>query len=244
MSQIKLGTKTIFFDPIKHKFTDERGKLVNSVTKFTGVIDKSGQLIYWAVGLARDYLKELTGNGASITDFHIDEACKQHRIVKEKAADIGTQIHELVSKWIKKENYELPDDEKVLNGFNAFLEFQGRYKIKWLASEELVAYTQGKNILYAGIMDALAEIDGKIVLVDFKSSKGIYPEMFLQVAAYQMAWEQMNKKKIAYRMIVKFGKDDGAFEFIELHENDKDKKAFLACVELKNRLIEIDKNSN
>jgi hypothetical protein len=239
--QIKLGKHTIFFEPGKHKFTDERGNTVNSVTKFTGIIDKSGPLIYWAVGLTKIFLCDLLRGGEIITDYHINEATKQHQIKKKEAGDTGTAIHDLVSKWIKKEKYEILDDEKVQNGFNAFLEFQRQHKIKWLTSEEMVGYLQGKEILFAGIVDAIAEIDGKIVLVDFKSSKGIYSEMFFQCAAYQMAWEQMNKKKIAYRMIVKFGKDDGQFEFMELHENEKDKRAFLAAVELKNRLIELDK---
>lgn len=241
LMQIKLGKHTIFFEPGKHKFTDECGNTINSVTKFTGVIDKSPQLIGWAVRLAKDFLRGALRAGEVITDYHIDEAAKQHQIKKKEAADIGTQIHDLVSKWIKKEKFEIPDDEKVQNGFNAFLEFQRQHKIKWLASEEMVGYLQGSDILFAGIVDAIAEIDGKTVLVDFKSSKGIYPEMFFQCVAYQIAWEQMNKKKIAYRLIVKFGKEDGQFEFMELHDNDKDKKAFLACVELKNRLIELDK---
>ncbi len=269
ITQTRVGKHTVFFEPGKHKFTDERGKGVNSVTKFTGLIDKSGPLIYWAVGLMKNHLLSIIDAGTAIMANHIEEGSKLHNVKKKEAGDIGTEIHDLVEKWIKGLKYEIPDNEKVRNGFNAFLEFQKQYKIKWLASEEIIGYwinkmsTEGKiegtEVLFAGIADALAEIDGKLILVDFKSSKGIYAEMYFQVAAYQMALEQMIKdgtvnpelkkalgkyKTVDHRMIIKFGKEDGSFEFIELHDNDKDKKAFLALVDAKNRLIEIEKNSN
>lgn len=257
--QIKLGAKTIFFNEEKHKFTDERGKMINSVTKFTGLIDKSGALIGWAIKLMKLFLLAMIDIGAEITAEKIEEAAKQHMIKKKEAGDIGTEIHKLAEKFIKGEKYELPTDERVVNGFNAFLDFQRQYKIKWLFSEEIVGYVVGQEVLYAGIVDALGEIDGKLVLIDFKSSKGIYSEMYFQVAAYQMAVEQMMKngtirdevkkavskyKKIDYRLIVKFGKETGDFEFTELHEYEQDKKAFLGLVDAKMRLIEIDKNSN
>ena len=259
ITQTRVGKHTVFFEPGKHKFTDERGKGVNSVTKFTGLIDKSGPLIYWAVGLMKNHLLSIIDAGTAIMANHIEEGSKLHNVKKKEAGDIGTEIHDLVEKWIKGLKYEIPDNEKVRNGFNAFLEFQKQYKIKWLASEEIIGYVQDGEVLFAGIADALAEIDGKLVLVDFKSSKGIYAEMYFQVAAYQMALEQMIEKgtinaelkkalgkykTVDHRMIIKFGKEDGGFEFIELHDNDKDKKAFLALVDAKNRLIEIEKNSN
>jgi len=241
MKFIKIGKHTIFFEPGEHKFTDERGNSVNSVTKFTGVIDKSQQLIWWAVKLMKNFLLDIIEAGGSISQAHLEEAYKLHSVKKKEAGDIGTAIHELVSKWIKKEKYDIPDDDRVRNGFNAFLEFQRQQKIKWLVSEEIVGYLADEKILFAGIADAVAKINGKLVLVDFKSSNGLYDEHYFQTAAYQMAWEQMHKKKIAYRLLARFGKDDGSFEFMELHENDRDKKAFLACVDLKNRLIEIRK---
>jgi len=235
MKSIKLGKHTIFFDEEKHKFTDECGNTVNSVTKFTGVIDKSQPLIFWAVGLMKTFLLTLVDTGTEITAALINDAAKQHQIKKKEAGDIGTAIHDLVSKWIKKEKYEIPEDEKIRNGFNAFLEFQRQHKIKWLASEEIVGYMQGKDILYAGILDAIGIMAKKLVLFDFKSSNSIdYPEYALQCAAYMLAWEQMHRKKIKDRVLIRFGKSDGSFEYRHLVNHDRDKNGFLACVQLKN----------
>ena len=236
-----VGNDTIYFDDERHRFWKvEGGKKVNisSVTTFTGVIDKSSALIGWAIKLARVYLQDRLANGAQITELDIHDACKQHTVRKQEAADIGTQIHALVEKWIKGEEFEIPEDDRVRNGFDAFLKFQKEHRAKWIDSEKIV-YSPTHN--YAGILDAVGEIDGKLVLVDFKSSNGLYPEYSFQAAGYQIAYEEMTGKKIDHRLIIRFGKDDGEFEAKLYDDNESDKAGFLACLTLKNRLKQLEK---
>jgi hypothetical protein len=239
--EIKVGKKTIFFDDEAHRFTDAQGNKVQSVTYYTGVIDKSSALIGWAVKLYRQYLESKLESGAVITGEEIAEGAKQHRIKKEEAADIGTRVHELVNKWIKTKKSDLAEDEdeKVINGFQAFLKFQAEHKFKWLESEKVV-YSPKHN--YAGVLDAVA-LDGekRKVLVDFKSTNGLYNEYAFQAAAYQQAFEEMTKQKLAYRIVIKFGKETGDFEFREYHDNKKDIDTFLACKRIKDRLGEMEK---
>ena len=60
--QITIGKKTIYFrENPYHRFEDEQGNKIESVTSFTGIIDKSRPLIYWATNLARDYLLPRVG---------------------------------------------------------------------------------------------------------------------------------------------------------------------------------------
>ena len=240
--ETKVGKETIFFDEEPHKFWRmENGKKVriSGVTTFTGIIDKSTPLIIWATRLSGAYLKDLLKNGTIIGESEIDTAIKQHQIRKQEAADTGTQIHALVSAWIKQEQINIPADldPKIRNGFDAFLKFQTEHKAKWLESEFIV---YSETFDFAGIADAVAEIDGKLVLVDFKSSNSLYPEHAFQAAAYQLAYEEMTGKKIDHRLIIRFGKEDGEFEVKKYEENDKDINGFLACVNLKRRLKELD----
>lgn len=228
------GKVKINFEEKRHIFKDDKGNYLISVTGATGIIDKSRPLIYWAVGLARDYLFEKLGKG--ITGNDILEATKQHTIFKKKAADIGTQIHEWVGDWIMGKKPEMPEDEKVVNGITAFLKFQKEHKIKWLESERVV---YSKKHKFVGILDAIGKMGKELVLVDFKSSKGIYPEMPIQVGGYQIAYEEETTKKIDKRIIVKFGKDTGEFEYKILEDDEKDKKTFLACLFIKKRLKEL-----
>ena len=234
MQSIKVGKKTIFFDDTdgRHHFTDKQGNRIQSVTEFTGILDKPA-LIPWAVNLAKTYLLGIIDRGEPITAGDIEEAAKQHRIIKKAGADIGTAIHDLVSKWIKNEKYDIPEDEKIRNGFNAFLNFQKEHRATWLESEKIV-YSPKHN--YAGILDAIAIVDGKMTLMDFKSSNGIWPEHQIQLGGYHLAYEEMTKKKIRQSMIIRFSKDTGDFEFRIMSNPKQNQKAFLACVVIKRTL--------
>jgi len=231
------GKEKITFDENRHIFYDGKGEKLLSVTAATGVIDKSGALMGWAVKMMGLYLldQKLKGNKI-ITEDLINEAKREYRRLKTEAADIGTEIHKWVSDWILKKNPEMPDNEKVVNGIMAFLKFQREHKFKWIESER---YIFSKKHKYAGILDSIAKEGNKLILVDFKSSNGIYDSMRFQVAGYQIAWEEETGEKIDERMILRFGKNDGEFEIRRLDNDAKDKKAFLNCLNLKKRLKEL-----
>ena len=237
-------TETISFDENRHIFRDSNGDYLISVTGATGIVDKSPALMGWAVKKAREYLLDNWSSGQKYSEPEIvailSEASKQHRIFKKQAADIGTEIHEWVSDWILGKKPEMPENEKVVNGITAFLRFQKEHEFKWLESER---YVYSKKHNYAGILDAIAIKDNELVLVDFKSSNGLYDEMRFQVAGYQIAYEEETKKKIDKRLIIRFGKEDGQFEAKELDEDAKDKKVFLACLATKKRLRELSKSN-
>jgi hypothetical protein len=225
---------TIRFDDEMHRFWDDKGNHIESVSGITGILDKSQALMAWAVNQMGYYLLQ---TGGEINEQIIDKAKKEYRNIKQEAADIGEEIHKWISEWILGKKPEMPEeDEKVINGITAFLKFQKENKIKWLESERAV---YSKKYGYAGILDAVGKSGKSLLLVDFKSSNGVYPEMRFQVAGYCIAWEEENKKKIDKPMLIRLGKDTGEFEIIELPEIDKDKKAFLACLEIKKRLREI-----
>ena len=236
------GKVKINFTKGRHIFKDSKGNYILSVTGATGIIDKSGPLLYWATEMMGDYLIDRWKLGEIKRESEkiqlINKAKKEWREAKQKAADIGNEIHEWVSDWILKKNPEMPEDEKVVNGITAFLKFQKKHKIKWLESERVI-YSKKHN--YAGFLDAVGIMDNKLTLIDFKSSKRIYDEMKFQVAGYQIAYEEETGKKFDERMIVKFGKETGEFEYEILEDDEKDKKTFLACLSIKKRLKELQK---
>jgi len=241
MKELKLynGKIRIDFDPDNHRFYHKDGRPILSVTTITRIIDKSRPLIIWASNLTGDYVLANLKPGkitASELEKVVREAKRQHSVVKEAEANIGTEIHKWISEWIKGEKPEIPDDEKVKNGIIAFMDFQRQHKAKWLESEKIV---YSRKYDYAGVLDAIAKIDGKLVLVDFKSTNGLYPEFAFQTAGYQLAYEEEKKKKLAYRLIIGFGKNTGEFQLKEYKENKPDKETFLSCLQLKRRLKEI-----
>jgi hypothetical protein len=249
MVSVKLYKDTIelCFDEARHRFTVNGNPVFPSVTGATGVIDKSRPLIYWAVGLTKDFLM---GNLQALIDDTkgdkiaaiIDEAVKQHSIKKKEAADVGTQVHAWVEAFIKakskKDWPEIPKDPQVFNGISAFLKWVDEYEVKFISSEKLI---YSKKYKYAGIMDAEAIIKRKLCVIDFKTSKAIYPEMRFQVAAYQAAVEEESGKEYSgNKWLARFDKTTGDFEAHEFAEQDKDFKAFLAALDLKRRLKELE----
>lgn len=60
---------------------------------------------------------------------------------------------------------------------------------------------------YAGTLDAIAEQDGKLVIFDWKTGAGLYPDMELQLSAYAQAYEETTGKKIKRGVIVLVSKD-------------------------------------
>jgi len=71
--------------------------------------------------------------------------------------------------------------------FTQWLKWKDSVKLKPILIEHTV---YSKTYEYAGTMDLLADINGKLSVVDWKTGKAIYPEAILQNAAYRYAvWE-------------------------------------------------------
>lgn len=230
------GKIIIRFDDERHRFWDEKGNPITSVTAISGMIDKSNFLIPWALKLMRNYLIEKIDKGEQITILDINEASKESDRVKKKAGDIGTQIHEWINQWLGGKKPAVPDDDKIRNGITAFLQFQRANKVRWIESERVV---YSKKYGFAGFLDAVGKIGNKLIMVDFKSSNRIYSEFALQTAGYQIAYEEEIGKEMDSRLVIRFGKNNGEFEFKKYEENKKDKEAFLALQIAKRRMKEL-----
>ena len=217
-----------------------------SVTSATGIIDKSGPLMNWAIRVTKEYLIECLEKRIKISIEDIEAASKQHRIKKEKAASIGSIVHQFAEDYINKKKPEIPekikgmkkdDMEKVRNGIIAFLKWVTDHKIKFVASEKLV-YSKKHN--FVGLMDVVYKEKGKLVAGDFKTSKsGHYHEHKFQLSAYRGADEEESGVKYNRSAILHFDKETGDFEVIECVDHAKDYKTFLSCLAIKKRLKEL-----
>lgn len=110
--------------------------------------------------------------------------------VKLKSASEGTMIHEAVEKILTGEKPEVP--ELIEPSVKAFLEFIIQKHIQVDAQHvehRLVNYEHR----YAGTLDAIALIDGKLGILDIKTSQDIYRDYNLQTAAYIAAMKDSVK---------------------------------------------------
>lgn len=143
---------------------------------------------------------------------------KAHQKELAKAGEIGTQIHKMIE-WTMRTAIGADAgpkpviSDKALWAVMAFEDFAKSVNLKPVLIEQTV---YSKVHAYAGTMDLLARVNGVLTLLDFKSGKAIYPESFLQSAAYSVALEEMGYVLPATALILRLPKvdTDPAFEVV------------------------------
>ena len=157
--------------------------------------------------------------------------------VLKEAGAIGTLAHYLCECDIKGEEPELDDYsaeqiEKAENAFLGYLEWKKMTKPKYEAIELKMVSEKYK---VGGTADFVARINNSLVLGDIKTSKGIYPEMTAQLAAYRKMYIEIQPKaKIESAMILKLDKNSGAFShhFVGKSQLEWGWKVFEHCMAL------------
>ena len=222
--EIKIYDKVIMFYPTSHQYKLVVGEkksdwqTIDSVSRICGIVDKSEALLIWASRLCSDYLLSLPVQKR--TDEEVKVAVNKHREKKEEAANIGTLAHAWAEEYIKKGDISFPDDPQVVNAVNGFIDWTSQHDIEWVASERFV-YSNKYN--YVGICDAIAVIDGKRYLVDFKTSNRIRKlEYGMQTSAYVKAYVEETWENIDGVIVARFSKDemDVPFEVFEFNGDD------------------------
>lgn len=233
------------------------GRQLPSVTTILGAINKPA-LINWAAKVERESI--LIAAGQLWEDIPVggkmsrDEfsalllerigTTKQNQRLKDRAADIGTQIHALVE-WemrreLKQEVGPQPTTlEAAIWGAMAHDDWRKSVNMVPILIEQVV---WSNKYGYAGTFDIMCEMDlpgggrGR-VLVDNKSGKAIYAEAGLQIAAYAEALIEMGHAEHPLAgLVVRVPKtiDDPKFEtrFYSASELSGNFKTFLSTLEL------------
>lgn len=235
------GKVLLEFDDSKHIYS-VKGKPVYGVTSITGVLNKPA-LVYWAANIAAETFLANIKAGESLDEIQIKELADQiktsHSKKKDASADLGTMIHDWLSEFLnagisKKPLPKKPINPEMKNAVNAFLDWCKKNKVKFLETERKI---YSKKYGYAGTLDAVAMVNGKMTLVDFKTSNAIYPEMFLQTVAYQSAFSEETGKKITHNLILRLSKENKekgieAFEVKETENYKENFGAFISCLKI------------
>jgi len=179
-----MGNKT----QAHQRYKNADGKVVPGVTTILGVKNKPA-LVKWANNLG------LQGIDSSK--------------YRDKMADIGTLAHAMVEAYLKGEQadtseYSTDDISKAENAVLSFHEWEKHHTIKPLLLEgQLVS----EVFQYGGQIDFYGWVDGELTLLDFKTGKAIYPEMFIQLAAYERLLTE-NGHSVSTRRILRIGRDE------------------------------------
>ncbi len=205
-----------------------------SVTTVLNVLGKGDALLGWAANCAIDYVRQQVAAGAEI-EIALADAAGNWKTVRNEAADIGTEIHDLIHKYIQFGRDVTGDIRpEVANGFLAFLDWESRHKVEWHKVEmQVVSRMHG----FAGRLDAICSLlpdpsksERKKYLIDFKSSKGFYDGFDMQLAAYRVGAAELGEQTEGCG-ILRLDKETGLPEWKDYtKEQDKAEAAFLALL--------------
>lgn len=209
------GAIELIFDSFKHRYT-ERGEIIPSVTQALSIIAKPA-LISWAANMAIECVSGQIEAGKSYDEIQLatiwEAGKKYHWQKKTDAGTIGSFLHKWIEGYIKGGNPAMPINEALKDSIYKFLAWVEEHKVEFLTSEQPIF---SRKYRYTGTLDFICRLDGKLYVGDLKTSSGIYPEYFMQTAAYRQARnEEYPDEKYIGQMILRIGKE-GGFEFVRV----------------------------
>lgn len=216
-----------------------------NVTGVTDVLSK-GPLYQWGINTGVDAMAQQVGAYASKGFISFDasalsdmthSAKKRPDEVRDEAADLGTRIHDYIEAVLTGRELPplTPDMEPSVNAFWAW---KAECGLELRVSERML-FSLTHN--YGGTLDAIGyKPDGTKVILDWKSSNGIYESMALQTAAYWYADGEMTGEWAAEIYIARFPKvakeGEAPFEVKQVTGKETAFNAFLNCLHLWNAL--------
>jgi len=230
-----------------HRYTFQ-GKTYPGVTKILGMLDKSGPLMSWAARQTAEAYLELGPDKvaallAAVGDEGVVKAVTSRSAWKrDEAAQLGTAVHALADDLVNGKGIPktLPDGERTRIEQYAAWWLASGWKLR-LSEAMVVEPTDGPSGYggYGGTFDLLAyDRDGRTVLADVKTGKGVYREAVLQLAAYGMAtYVAPANSPTAYpmvepdRYVILHVTEEGVRE-VEIAVGQMERVAFLACITL------------
>jgi len=237
-----------------HRYTFQ-GKTYPGVTSILGMLDKSGPLMSWAarqtaeaaVGLFQTPVETPGGGLGHLldtvgTEGAIKALTSRSDWKRDEAAKLGTRVHALADDYVNGKGIPdtLPDGERTRIEQYAAWWLASGWKLR-LSEAMVVEPTDGPSGYggYGGTFDLLAyDRDGRTVLADVKTGKGVYREAVLQLAAYGMAtYVAPANSPTAYpmvepdRYVILHVTEEGVRE-VEIAVGQMERVAFLACITL------------
>ena len=160
----------------KGGYKNAAGKRVPGVTTIIGRFKDSGALLWWAFG-----------QGKAAERGEIEKLYDK----RDEAAESGTLAHEMVEAHINGDPQPQQGDTPIeifsdaLTAYKAYLKWANQSKLE-IVEQEIQMVSE--EYQFGGCPDAIGMIDGELSLVDWKTSKAVYPDYMIQVAAYALLW--------------------------------------------------------
>lgn len=204
-------------------YRNAENKRVPGVTTITGRYKESGGLIHWA-----------WNEGVEGRDY---------RAARDAAADAGTLAHDAIFAHLHGQPFDWPDTAGEIvglayDGFEQYLRWEKQTRVEFVSAEEPIV---SEKLQVGGTPDAIGTIEGRSVLLDWKTSNGLYPDYLYQCAAYCLLVEEHYGMAMEEIHILRLGKEDASFHHHSWMVSSDKVQSAMQAFRMMRTLYEIDK---
>ena len=243
----------------------DTGVRLPSVTTISSIIKKPW-LEQWKLREGIKYLIDNHGHSISHKDFNlaIQAAAQASNKKSEEALTVGSAVHDTIEKYLDEWllNREQPEKD-LIHYYEPDYVIDEATHLKYdLTQTQIIAGLRSAQRLfedvgtfepvaveicvgdvdkkYAGKLDLLCKVDGKLEIWDWKTSAQIpmdqsdYP---VQINAYRKAFEKMSGETVHKQRIVQLSKSEDKFTMYEVKKSNDLLKAFYALAEYYDKAI-------
>ena len=112
--------------------------------------------------------------------------------IMKEAGRIGTLAHKMIEEFIKGgsvilDDYSANEISQAKTAYYGYYKWQQDNHVKFIETEmKLVSEKYG----FGGTFDAVAVVNNKLVICDWKTSRFVHDEFLVQLAAYRQLWNE------------------------------------------------------
>jgi hypothetical protein len=211
-----------------HGYRNAAGAKVPGTTTIIGRFKDSGGLIQWAYKQGREH-ESLAARGLPSPRHLYD--------VVQAAADAGTLAHDMIEQDILGGSYDAPPGTppeivtRATNCFQQYLEWRRSTHLDIVATER--SYVS-ERYQFGGTVDGIGrDTQGRIVLIDWKTSNAVYSDYLIQLAAYALLLEECEPQFTPQAFhLLRVAKESADFAHHYYGELTEAKRAFVLMREL------------
>lgn len=140
---------------------------------------------------------------------------KNYRDASSGAANVGTIVHAAAEASLKGQPFDLEsldgltdeDAAAIRLSIDAWDRWRDQTRLQPVASESSLV---SEEYQFGGTLD-VCMIHKRRSILDIKTTKGVYPDVLMQIRAYGALWEEVNGEPIEDYYVLRLGKEDGSW---------------------------------
>lgn len=141
----------------------------------------------------------------------------------KSAGRTGTLAHNMIEQFTiggrvqNLDNYSPLEISQAKQAYYNYLDFAEAYKPEIIHSELQMVSEKYK---FGGTCDAVAKVNNKLMILDWKSSNSLHSEHKIQISAYAKMYEENTGERIKGALIVRLDKEKKEYEVEHLKIKD------------------------